>query len=87
MQKGTDKLIPYSLKASASFWRQMDECIKTQSYYADKHPSSRAEFIRGAVESYMRWHLTKVKPKVEEQRKRNDPLAFFVSTADGFERF
>ena len=87
MQKGTDKLIPYSLKAPKSFWDQLDDCIATQSYYADRHPSSKAEFIRGAVESYMQWHLTKVKPKVEEQRKRNDPLAFFVSTADGFERF
>ena len=87
MTTGTNKLIPYSLKASASFWSQMDECIKTQSYYADKHPSSRAEFIRGACDLYMRYHLKKVKPVIEEQRKRNDPLAFYVSTADGFERF
>jgi len=87
MTRQTEKLIPYSLKAPKSFWDQLEDCIKSQSYYADKHPSSKAEFIRGAVESYMRWHLTKVKPKVEEQRKRNDPLAFFVSTADGFERF
>ena len=87
MTKQTEKLIPYSLKAPKSFWDDLNLCIKTQSYYADKHPPSKAEFIRGAVESYMQWHLTKVKPKVEEQRKRNDPLAFFVSTADGFERF
>ena len=82
-----ERLVPYSLKAPASFWEQMDECIRTQSYYADRHPSSKAEFIRGAVETYMNYHLEKVKPVVEEQRKRNEPLAFYLSTEDGFERF
>jgi hypothetical protein len=87
MQQRSEKLIPYSLKAPRSFWEEMDQCIKTQSYFADKHPASKAEFIRGAVSIYMKYHLQKVKPVVEEQRKRRDPLAFYVSTADGFERF
>jgi len=87
MQQRSEKLIPYSLKAPRSFWDQMDECIKTQSYYADRHPSSKAAFIRNACEQFMNYHLKNVKPKVVESRKRNDPLAFFVSTSDGFERF
>ena len=87
MQQRSEKLIPYSLKAPRSFWDQMDECIKTQSYYADRHPSSKADFIRGAVETYMEYHLKRIKPVVEEQRSRSDPLAFYVSTSDGFDRF
>lgn len=86
MQK-PEKLIPYSLKANSDFWSRMEDCIRTQSYYADKHPSSKADFIRNACEGYMNYHLKNVKPKVVESRKRNDPLAFFVSTSDGFERF
>lgn len=87
MTRQTEKLIPYSLKASAAFWSQMDECIRTQSYYADKHPGTKADFIRNACEIYMRYHARKIKPAVLESRRQNDPLAFFISTADGIERF
>ena len=60
MQQRSEKLIPYSLKAPRSFWDQMDECIKTQSYYADRHPSSKADFIRNACEQFMNYHLKNV---------------------------
>ena len=87
MQKRQDKLVPYSLKAPSWWWDKVEECRNTQSFYADKIPPTKADFLRNAVDQYMNYHLKHVKPRVVEGRKQNDPLAFFVSTADGFERF
>ena len=87
MKKKQEKLIPYSLKAPASWWQRVEECRTTQNYYSDLYPPSKADFLRTAVDAYMNYHLKKVKPAVLESRRQNDPLAFFVSTAEGIERF
>lgn len=88
MQKRQDKLVPYSLKAPSWWWDKVEECRTTQSYYADKIPPTKADFLRQAVDAYMNYHLKHVKPRVVEQRSRNEPFAFFLSTSDGrIERF